>query len=153
MRFSSFIDKKTKQAKNELGIIRDVLKQADFDLEEFLDHESPYIFLKNPEGGLDFDGVRIYKVGSTLAYRVQKESKTEPYGRAYALDVEDAFADLITDLSEENAIKQVKKAIVEEFKNFFQKSIDAQEKINSDGAGSENKLIISGGAGDLSNSM
>lgn len=153
MRFSSFIDKKNKQARYELGVIRDVLKEGGFQVKDFLKDESPYVFLKSPEGNLDFEGVRIYKVGSNLAYRIQKEDKTEPYGQAYGLNLEEIFSDLISDMSEEKAAKQIKKALVEEFKNFFQKSVKAQDEINSNLQDPQNKIIVSGGAGDLSNTM
>lgn len=155
MRFSSFIDKKNKQARYELGIVRDLLKESDFKVEDFTKDENPYIFLKNPIGNnLDFEGVRIYKIGSNLAYRIQKESKTEPYGQAYGLNLEEIFSDLVTDMPEEKAAKQVKKAIIEEFKNFFQKSEDAQSELDSGSAyDPQNKIIATGSAGDLSNTM
>jgi hypothetical protein len=153
MRFSSFIDKKNKKARYELGVVRDILKEGGFNLEDFLKDENPYVFLKNPEGNLDFEGVRIYKIGSGLAYRVQKENKTEPYGQAYGLNLEEIFSDLISDMSEEKAAKQIKKAIIEEFKNFFEKSIKAQDEINSNSQDPHNKIFASSNAGDLSNTM
>jgi len=151
MRFSSFLDKKNKQAVRELGIVRDILSEGDFKVEDFLKEESPYIFVNCTGGGLDFEGVRVYKVGSNLAYRVQKESKTEPYGEAYSLNIEDLFSDLISDMSEDEAAEEIKKAVMEEFENFFQKSAKAQEELNSGRIDPQNKIVISGGAGDLSN--
>lgn len=152
MRFSSFLDKKNKQAVRELGIIRDILSEGEFKVEDFLKDESPYLFVNCPnKGDLDFEGVRVYKVGSNLAYRIQKENKTEPYGSAYSLDIEDLFGDLVSDMSEEKAAEEIKKAVVEEFKNFFEKSSKAQEEINSGGADPQSKIVVSGGAGDLSN--
>ena len=153
MRFSSFLDKKNKQMRKELEIIRDVLKEENFKIEDFICSESPYIFLKNTESGLDFDGVRIYKIGSNLAYRIQKENKTEPYGAAYSLNIEDIFGDFITDMDEDKAAEQVKKAIKEEFKNFFKKSHEAQEELNSGMFEKDIKNIIGDSYGDISNSM
>lgn len=150
MRFSSFIDKKNKEARKELSIIRDILSEGDMDVEDILKSDAPYLFLKNPDENLDFGGVRIYKIGSNIAYRIQKESKTEPYGTAYPLNIEDMFGDLITDMNEEKAAKHIKKAVIAEFKSFFRKSAEAQEKINSDGAGTLGKIVVTGGAGDLS---
>jgi hypothetical protein len=151
MRFSSFLDKKNKQAVRELGIIRDILSEDEFKVEDFLKEESPYIFVNSTGNGLDFEGVRVYKVGSNLAYRVQKENKTEPYGAAYSLDIENLFGDLVSDMSEDEAADEIKKAVVEEFKNFFQKSSKAQDNLNSGKADPQSKIVVSGGAGDLSN--
>jgi hypothetical protein len=119
MRFSSFLDKKNKKIKSELEVIRDILKEENFKVEDFLCDDHPYLFLQSSENGLNFDGVRIYKVGSNLAYRIQKENKTAPYGSAYSLNIEGMFEDLITDMDENEAANQIKKAIKEEFKNFF----------------------------------
>lgn len=153
MRFSSFLDKKNKQARKELGLVKEVLEEGEMQVEDHLESEPPYLFLKGEGTNLDFEGVRIYKVGSNLAYRIQKESNTEPYGAAYPLNIEDMFGDLITDLDEEKAAEEIKKTLVAEFKNFFKKSSEAQEKINSDGTDIHSKIVVSGGAGDLSNSM
>lgn len=153
MRFSSFLDKKNKQAVRELGIIRDILAEGDFKVEDFLKEESPYVFVNCTDGGLDFEGVRVYKVGSNLAYRVQKENKTEPYGSAYSLDIENLFGDLVSDMSEDEAAEEIKKAVVEEFKNFFQKSAKAQDELNSGGADPQSKIVVSGGSGDISNTV
>ena len=153
MRFSSFIDKKNRDARRELGIIRDILSEAKLKVDDFLKDDVPYLFLKNTDKDLDFDGVRIYKIGSSMAYRVQKESKTEPYGEAYLLDVEDIFGDLITDMSEEKAANKVKEAVVEEFKSFFRKSVEAQDEIAGEGGDPQSKIIVNGSAGDLSNAM
>ena len=153
MRFSSFIDKKNREARRELGIIRDILAEAKLKVEDFIKDDVPYIFLSNTDEDLDFDGVRIYKIGSDIAFRIQKENKTEPYGEAYALDVEEIFGDLITDMSEEKAAKKVKEAVVEEFKNFFKKSVEAQEEIAGEGGDPQSKIIVNGTAGDLSNAM
>ena len=38
MRFTSFLDKKHKEAKRELGIIRDVLSEGDMEVQDFLSY-------------------------------------------------------------------------------------------------------------------
>lgn len=153
MRFSSFLDKKNKQAVRELGILRDILSQGEFKVEDFLKSESPYLFVNSTEDGLDFEGVRVYKVGSNLAYRIQKENKTEPYGEAYSLNIEKLFGDLVSDMSEEEAAEEIKKAVIEEMKNFFTRSSKAQEDIRTGKLDPHNGIVVTGGAGDLSNSM
>lgn len=153
MRFSKFIDKKNSQARKELSVIRDILEEGDLKVEDFLKDESPYLYLHNPDRNLDFDGVRIYKVGSNLAYRIQRESKTAPYGTSYSLNIEEVFGDLISEMDEEKAAKKIKKALLEEFKNFFKQSLEAQEELMTKSNDPQNKIVIKGGSGDLSNSM
>lgn len=151
MRFSSFLDKKNKQAVRELGIIRDILAEEDFKVEDFLESESPYIFVNTSEEGLEFEGVRVYKIGSGLAYRIQRENKTEPYGEAYSLEIEDLFGELVSDMSEEEAAEAIKKAVSEEFKRFFSRSAKAQNEIESGKLDPHSKIVVTKGAGDISN--
>jgi hypothetical protein len=153
MRFSSFLDKKHREARRQLGILGNVLKEAGMKVKESLKESDPHIFLRNPGEDLDFEGVRIYKIGSDLAYRIQNEEGTQPYGAAYPLNLEELFEDLIADMEEKKAADKVKDAVVEEFKNFFKRSAEAQEKMNSDGPDSTSKIIVSAGNGDISNSM
>jgi len=153
MRFSSFIDKKNARAREELEIIRDILKDGGLKVQDFLKSDSPYIFLSSPQEGLNFEGVRIYKVGSNLAYRIQNENSTEPYGQAYSLDLEDIFSDLVSDMSGEKAADKIKEAVVDEFKNFFKKSSEAQQELNSTPGDPQSKIMVNGSAGDISNTM
>jgi hypothetical protein len=153
MKFSSFLDKKKKQTVNELKIIKDVLSQGDLKVEDFTEEEAPYLFVNSTEESLDFDGVRVYKVGSNMAYRIQREKKTEPYGTAYPLNLENMFGDLISDMSEEKAAEDIKKAVIEEFKIFFKRSSEAQDEINSGIIDDSGRKLVSSGFGDISNSM
>lgn len=153
MRFSSFLDKKVREAKKQLGIMRDVLSEKDLQVEDFLDSEDPYLFVEDPNKKMEF-GIRIYKVGSGIAYRIQRENKTQPYGEAYPMDVESYFSDLVSDMDEEEAAKKLKKALVEEVKSFFKKSSEANEELVSGGSDDgTGRIIVSAGNGDLSNSM
>lgn len=154
MRFSSFLDRKVKEAKRQLKIIRDIVSESDLKVEDFLDGHEPHLFLANPTKDLDF-GVRIYKVGSDLAYRIQRRKDTQPYGEAYPLNLEDSFADLVSDMTEDEAAEKIKKAVVEELKMFFKKSSEAHDELlanrgSEDGVG---RVLISSGNGDLSNTM
>lgn len=153
MRFSSFLDKKLNEARKRLGILNDVLSESDLDVSEFLKGEDPYLFVDDPDGEMDF-GVRIYKVGSDIAYRIQRRRDTQPYGEAYPLNLESSFSDLVSDMSEEEAAKKIKKAVVEEIKSFFKKSAEARDELISSGSNDgTGKVIVSSGIGDISNSM
>ena len=154
MRFSSFLDKKSNEAKRQLKILRDIMSESDIKVEDFIEGKDPYLFVPNTEKDLDF-GVRIYKVGSELAYRIQRRKDTQPYGEAYPLNLESCFSDLVSDMDEEEAAEKIKKAVVNDLKLFFKKSSEAHDEIlaggeKDDGTG---RVIVSAGNGDLSNSM
>jgi len=153
MRFSTFIDKKTNKARKELEILKRVLEDGGMKVKDFLKEESPYLFVPSSKEGLDFGGVRIYKIGSDLAYRIQNEAEVEPYGASYPLDIEGMFGDLISDMGEEKAAEEVKKAVVEEIGRFFEKSLKAQEDLNASEFDPQSKIVVPGKAGDLSNMM
>lgn len=128
MKFSSFIDIKNKKLIKELKILKEVLSK-NFQVDSFLEDESPYIFVKSKNKDLEFEGVRVYKIGSNWAYRIQNESQTEPYGKAYPLDLEKMFEELIPDMSEEEAGSVIAEALVEEFNSFFTKSSKIQKEL------------------------
>jgi len=154
LRFSSFVDKRVNRDRKELEVVRDVLKQGGVKVEDFTEKDDPHLFVAATEGGLDFGGVRVYKIGSRMAYRIQNEASTEPYGESYPINIEGLFEDLITDMDDEKAAEEIKKAIVGEMKGFFKKSLEAQNELSSDGADPHNKIIVvPGKSGDLSNSM
>lgn len=153
MRFSSFLDKKTNEMKRQLKIIKEIVSESELKVEDGLDHKDPYLFVSNGEKGMDF-GVRIYKVGSDIAYRIQRNKDTQPYGEAYPLNVESGFADLISDMNEEEAAEKIKKAVVNDIKLFFKKSSEAHDELISSGSDDgTGRIVISSGNGDLSNSM
>lgn len=127
--FKEFVDKKTREAKKQLHTIEKVLKKEGMNVTNFLEEDEPHIFLRNPQGGTSFDGVRIYKIGGNIAYRVQKEDRTHPYGKAYLLDVEGMFEDLISDQTEQTAGEQVIKSIAQELRKFFEKNAEAEKEI------------------------
>jgi hypothetical protein len=153
MKFSNFIDKKKNQARKELRIVGELLERGEMKVDCFINEDDPYIYVRNDSSGLSFDGVRVYKIGKELAYRIQKESKTAPFGAAYGLDLEEIFGELITDMSEEKAAEKIGEALVKEFKNFFKKSSEAQDELNGMQFNGGGTVVIGGRHGDLSNSM
>ena len=161
MKFSSFIDIKNKKTIKELEILKEVLSKS-FEVKPYLEIESPYIFLKSKNKEIEFEGVRIYKIGSSLAYRIQNESDSEPYGKAYPLEIEKMFEDLIPDMSEEEAGGVIAQALVQEFRNFFDKSSKIQREL---GVGTFTKtnitkndptdvpVLVGSNSGDFTNSI
>lgn len=129
-KFLEFVDKKQRDAVHQLKIIKQMLEQHDFDVDGYLDTENPYIFVKSPNSSLSFGGVRIYKVGDTIAYRVQKDKRTHPYGKAYNLDLEEMYNDLLSDdMDPQKAGTQVIKAVINELKKFFENSKKAEKEL------------------------
>jgi hypothetical protein len=148
--FREFVDRKTREAKKHLGTLKKILKRDGMEVKDFLEEEDPYIYVANPIGNLSFDGVRIYKIGGEVAYRIQKEDKTHPYGKAYVLDVEGMFHDLLSDnIGEQKA--------GEEFKKFFSKSSEAEKDLRAsefDYAGDSMKgMVVNPSGTDYSNTV
>lgn len=127
--FNEFIDKKQREARRHLHILRQILENHKLKVEDYRDDEEPYIYVKAPDS-LSFGGIRIYKVANQVAFRIQREQKTHPYGKAYSLDIEDMFSDYMSDnIEEEEAGKKVMKSLVQEVQQFFEKSKNAEQKI------------------------
>lgn len=125
------MDKKKRDALKELNLIDKILKKHGFQVENHLedsDGEDPYIFCYNPSKEGSFDGIRIYKIADNIAFRVQKESQTHPYGRAYPLEIEKMYNDFLEDedTSEDKAGKKVIEAVVKEIRKFFEKSTEVE---------------------------
>lgn len=130
--FFEFIGKKKRKAKKQLGLVKKLLESKNMAVSDFLSEEDPYIFLQNTVKNPSFDGVRIYKIGESIAFRVQKEAKTHPYGKSYMLDIEGMYDDLISDhYKEERAGMEIIESIVKEFQSFFKKSQEAEQDLRS----------------------
>jgi len=124
--------------------MKKILEQNNFKVKDFLNEQDsdPYIFCYNPLKNSSFEGIRVYKIGNELAFRIQKESQTHPYGSAYPLPVESMFNDFLTDSGDEDEVsKQLIEVIGKEINNFFEKSSKAEESsrklsYNKDSVGS-----------------
>jgi hypothetical protein len=138
--FGDWVDKKKRDSLKELNLVEKMLKKHGMKIENHLedsDGEDPYVFCYNPSKEGSFDGIRIYKIGDKLAFRIQKESQTHPYGRAYALDIEEMYNDFLEDeeTSEDKAGKKVIEAVVKEIRRFFEKSVEIERDDRKSGFG------------------
>jgi hypothetical protein len=153
--FVEFIDKKEREAKKHLKIVKKLLESQGMKVSDHLKADDPYIFVFNPGQNVSFNGIRVYQIGSQLAFRIQKEENTHPFGRAYSLPVEDMFEDLMSDHHKpEVAGKKVIQAVTEEVNNFFVKSAEAEkELLSSDFGGNDpmKKLALRSTGTDYSN--
>lgn len=136
--FGEFVDKKKRESVKQLEILKKILEQGGMRVDNFVNPDAddePYIYCISPTRNGSFDGVRIYKIGEQIAFRVQKENKTHPYGSAYPLPIEEMFNDFLSDegTDQRQAGKKVMEAVTKEIKRFFEKSIEAEsnERKNS----------------------
>lgn len=158
--FGQFIDKKTREARKHLTLVERILKVSGFSVTSHLEEEEPYLFLTSPVKRTSFAGVRIYKVGESVAYRVQKEEKTHPYGKAYRLDIKEMYDDLLSDdeMTEKKAANEVIQTVPKELGKFFEKSVDAERDLRDtefDQTGDPlGRIMMStGGPNDYSNTL
>ena len=155
--FVEFVDHKEREGKRHLRIVKKLLETQGFKVKDHLGSEEPYIFMTAPEKNVSFDGIRIYKIGSQLAYRIQKEEKTHPFGKAYQLNIEEMFDDLLADHRQpETAGKEVVKAVTEEVKKFFLKTAAAEKELRSnefDRADPLSRIIIKTTGSDYSDTV
>ena len=151
--FLEFLDRKQRQAVEDLETVAKALKKGKLEVKQHLHDDDPYIFVKANDKKLSFEGVRIYKVGDQLAYRIQRLEKSEPYGKTYGLKLEDMFNDFMSEgLSKEEAGEKVIESISDEIKKFFKRSVRAEEELRTgqkDGLG----LIIKTGGTDYSSTV
>lgn len=151
--FLEFVDRKQREAKKHLKLIERLLRKGGMEVYPHLEEEDAYIFVKSPNQKMSFDGIRVYEIGEMIAYRIQKEEKTHPFGKSYQLDIEDMFNDFMSEnMEEEEAGKRVIESVVEELKKFFTKSAKAEAEMRDagqDGMG----LVLKAGGSDYSSTV
>lgn len=147
IQFLEFVDRKQREGKKHLKLIERLLRKGGMQVYAHLeDEEQPYVFVKAPNEKLSFDGIRVYEIGEMIAYRIQKEEKTHPFGKAYMLDIEDMFNDFMSEnMEEEEAGQKVIESVVEELKKFFIKSGKAEQEMRDSGADGSGLIIKTGG--------
>ena len=147
--FLEFVDRKERESRKHLKLVEKAFKNAGLNVESFIDQDDSYIFVKTINQDTPFEGVRIYEIGDVLAYRVQKEKDTEPYGKAYLLDLEEMFSDFMSEnIKEEKAGKKVVDSLVNEIKKFFDRSAKAEADVL--GKERDKTLILKTGGTDYS---
>ena len=129
--FHEFVDSKQRKAKKHLEIVSKLLEENGFRIVNKLDErDEPHIFVYGQEENLSFDGIRIYEIGGDIAYRIQKEAHTHPYGKAYSIPIEKMFDDLLgeEDMTDEIMGKEIAQSVTSEIKDFFKQSYEAERK-------------------------
>lgn len=133
--FLEFIDKKERDAIYHLKILKSLFEKQGFKVVARIKDDDPYIFVQNSDNNGDFGGIRIYEIGDIISFRVQKDPDTQPYGKAYELDVETMFEDLLEDHKDpKKAGKALIGSLTKELKRFFEKSAKAEKELSADDA-------------------
>jgi len=129
--FKEFIDRKDREDRQQLLVLKSVMEKEGLKTKNCTEESEPYVYVFNPKKDLSFDGVRIYKIGDTIAFRAQKEADTHPYGRAYLFDLEEMYSDLLSDnqMDENKAGEKVMQAAADEIKRFFKHSAEAEKEL------------------------
>lgn len=158
--FGEFVDKKGREAKKQLSIVKEFMQKSGMRVADHVesDENDPFIFVYNPQSDTSFGGVRVYKIADKIAFRICREEKTHPYGRAYALKIPEMFNDLVSDnFKQEEAGRKVIESVVKEVQKFFSVSAKAERDLqaknmkgNDDPLG---RVLIQSSSSDLSNSM
>lgn len=156
--FGTFLDKKARDKVKQLKIVSEILSRGGFHSQPFLEGiGDPYVYVRNPDTSSSFGGIRIYKIGDTIAYRIQRRPDSNPYGKAYELNIEEMFNDLISDdYGEEKAGKKVMQGVIGEIRKFFNDSTNADRDLrNADTSvvDATNRIIIGAGGTDYSNNV
>lgn len=148
--FMEFVDRKQRESIRHLKIMEKMFQKHGLQVKSHIDDDNPYVFVQSNNKQLSFDGIRIYEIGDTLAYRVSKEEKTEPYGKAYALNLEEMFNDLMgeNDVKEEEAGKKVIEGVLNEIKKFFDRSAQAEKDLKNSEL--DNQILLRTGGTDYS---
>jgi hypothetical protein len=144
--FGEFVNKKKRESVRQLNLVKQLLERNGMKVDNFTSPEDedkePYIYCHNSTKSGSFDGVRIYKIGNDLAFRIQKESETHPYGSAYPLPIESMFYDFMSDkdVDQKKAGQKIIDAVGKEVRKFFNKSVEAEksstrEDLEKDGQG------------------
>jgi hypothetical protein len=140
-KFFDYISRRLLSSKRKLRIIHKILEQENIKNKLSVKNtDDPHLFVYSTDDNCEFEGIRIYPIGRNIAFKIQNRSDTHPYGKAYLLDFENIFNTFMSDkdAEEEKAGKSVIKYFIEEIKEFFKLSAEAQNNTDK----SDNKLMM-----------
>lgn len=140
-RFFDYVNRKLLNSKRKLKIIHKMLDSVGIKNKIYTKNiDDPHLFVYSTDENCDFEGIRIYPVGSNIAFRIQNRRDTHPYGKSYLLDFETVFNTFMSkkDAEPEKAGEEVIRYFVEEIKKFFKMSAEAQTNFDKN----DNKLML-----------
>lgn len=125
--------------------------------------KDPHLFVQAIPQPEEFEGIRIYILGNICAYRVQKLKDTEPYGKAYLLDLQGMYDDSIRELGTKGDkkfyIEDLLSKLGNKLKKFYFDSIrDEEEYIQSQLDGEDmtdigSAMVVPTNGGDYANKV
>lgn len=151
-KFFDYINRKLLNSKRKLKIIHKILDQAKIKSKlRTKNTDDPHVFVYSTNDNCDFEGIRIYPIGRSIAFKIQNRSDTHPYGKAYLLDFENVYNTFMSekDSEEEKAGSKVIKYFVEEIKKFFDVSAEAQNNVDKN----DKKLMFRNSGTDYSSNL
>ncbi len=151
MQFNEFVNHRERESREHLKLIEKVLKSGKDSLKvkSFLENDDPYLFVYAPNDNFTFEGIRIYPIGDSYAYKIQNAEDTQPFGKAYSLDLEKMFADHMSDNSDSSeAAEKVSKDIKKEITRFFDLTGKAEEELA--GSKPDSGYVLKTGGSDYS---
>jgi hypothetical protein len=155
MRFAEYLNRKDREALKHLTIVKSILEKAGLDVvDKTKERADPHLFVYSTDGDLSFEGVRIYNIGDKLAFRVQKNVDTQPYGHAYGIDIEELYEDMLgDDLEDKKIALEIGKAVIKEIKEFFTQSAKSEKELLSIRKDPLDRVMVRGSGSDYSNMM
>ena len=153
MQFNEFVNHKERESRKHLKLIKRVLETAkpSFKVKSFTDDEDPFLFVHAPSDNFTFEGIRIYPIGDSYAYKIQNAEDTHPFGKAYGLNIEKMFSDHMSDdANPKEAAKNVADDIRREIRKFFELTGEAEQDIAGSKVDDGNRYVLKTGGTDYS---
>lgn len=151
MQFNEFVNHRERESRDHLKLIEKILKSGKNPLKvkPFLNDDDPYLFVYSPDDNFTFEGIRVYPIGDNYAYKIQNAEDTQPFGKAYSLDIEKMFADHMSDnIEPDEAAKKVSENVRREIHRFFELSGKAEEELS--GTKPDSGYVLKTGGTDYS---
>jgi len=151
MQFNEFVNHRERESRDFLKLIAKILKSGKDSLKvkSFLSEDDPYLFVYAPNDNFTFEGIRVYPIGDTYAYKIQNAEDTQPFGKAYSLDLEKMFADHMSDnIESDEAAKRVSENVKREISRFFELTGKAEEELA--GTKPDSGYVLKTGGSDYS---
>jgi hypothetical protein len=102
------------------------------------EQNDPHLWVQAHPTPQEFSGIRVYLLGNICAFRVQKLETTEPYGKAYLMDLQGIFDKILEKMgnkaqkSSKEAVKELIKSVSGEINAFYHDSIKDEEEFVQD---------------------
>jgi len=126
-----------------LQTLKKCLVKSGLFVDDFTEGEDCHLFVTAMPSPQEFEGIRIYCLGNICSYRVQKVKDTEPYGKAYLLDLQKTFDDILEEKGMKASNKDCVEAFIErigkEIRDFFAQSMKDEDEFYQSEIDAEDK--------------